>query len=131
WREALQLQGSRQMGVFQNVISTLPWWELAPHNESLMIDNQPAPPPAREDISPPCCAASRSGLCLVYIPRGNGRRVIRLCGLKKQSHEAHWYDPRTGNRIAVNDPPRGGDEWTIPHRPDPDEDWVLIATPCQ
>jgi len=131
WREALQLQGSRQMGVFQNVISTLPWWELEPQSESLMIDGRPASAPTGEDSSPPCCAVSRSGLCIVYVPRGNARRVIRLCGLKKQPRAACWYDPRTGKRIALGDSPPVGQRWTIPHRPDPDEDWVLVATPCR
>ncbi len=129
WREALRLEGSEHVGALGKLLSALPWWEFEPLRGALLVDGRPAPAPAREDISPPCCAASRDGLRVVYIPRGNGRRVIRFAEWKSRAYEGYWCDPRTGCRMALADSSRLVQDGAIPDRPMPDEDWALVLTP--
>lgn len=111
----------------RRLIDTVPWWRLEPQRRWLTVDGQSVPIPTAKDLSPPQLAADPGRLYIAYIPRGNQLRTIAVNGLQHGRYRASWYDPRTGQSVAIDDGPQGQDAWAIPVRPSPaDEDWLLI-----
>jgi hypothetical protein len=109
------------------MLTACPWWRLEPRRGGVLVDGKPSPGPTAEDLTPPHCAALPGRFYLVYVPRGNHKRLLTLVGLEGRRYRAGWLDPRNGRSIVVAEGPCGYDEWTIPNRPKPrNEDWVLI-----
>lgn len=126
WSQALQFEGSTMMRPVRSLLTRYPWWQLEPHREWLLVDGQPSPLPTATDLRPPHCAAIPGQLCLIYIPRGNASRALKLTNLHGELYQGQWYNSRTGETTWLGDTPAGQTEWPIPRRPSPaDEDWVL------
>jgi hypothetical protein len=126
WAQALQFEGSTMIRPLRSLLSRHPWWRLEPHRDWLLVDGQPSRLPTATDLTPPRCAVVSGQLYVVYIPRGNASRTLKLTKLQDGDFQGHWYDPRTGSATPLEQPPTGQHDWVIPQRPSPvDEDWVL------
>lgn len=128
WGEALRFEGSSKIAHVATLLQRYPWWRLEPIASALMLDGEPCPAPTATDITPPHCAIVPDQLCLVYVPRSNGKRQIQLTGLSGVCEQAKWFDPRNGKTHAVPDfrEDKPG-TFTLPERPNPAvEDWVWV-----
>jgi len=115
------------MRPLRSFLTKYSWWRLEPHRDWLLVDGRPCPLPTATDLTPPHYAGVRGELYVVYIPRGNESRVIRLTNLPTNGYLVTWYDPRTGEEIRLSEASESQSEWSIPQRPSPtDEDWVLL-----
>lgn len=65
------------------------------------------------------CLADTGKTYVVYLPMA-GKVTVKL---KPGSYQAAWFNPRTGQRIAL--PEAEGPKWTSPEAPD-DGDWVIL-----
>ena len=126
WREAINFGGAKRMEHVSSFLNTLPWWELVPHSQWLIVNGKENLLPSVEDITPPQCAAVPGSVYIIYIPRGNENNIIHLKNADKQNYLARWFDPRNGTVTLIGDVIVNG-EWLIPERPAPSgEDWVLL-----
>ena len=126
WSQALQCEGSGMMRPLRSFLTKYSWWRLEPHRDWLLVDGRPCPLPTATDLTPPHCTTIPGELCIVYIPRGNASRALKLINLNGSRYQASWFDPRTGETMPIGDVSAGSAEWSILQRPAPtDEDWVL------
>jgi hypothetical protein len=124
WRDAAQLPGSKQVGHARSLLTSLDWWKLEPRREALELDGQPNPLPTASNLTPPQAAALGQDCWIVYLPRGNVARQVRLATLAPGTLPARWFDPRQGVFVGGNVEIHSG---RLPARPEPrDEDWVLV-----
>lgn len=129
WQEALTFEGANQMKYVQDLFEGYPWWKLTPQRELLTVDNTENPLPTSQDISPPHCAAIKGSLYIIYVPRKNDSKSIKIkIEEALNNYNAKWYNPRNGEykiigKIQLTD----DDTWILPERPGKGiEDWVCI-----
>jgi len=115
WREAMNLPGSKQLGIAKAFLLTLPWHQLAPDTVAF-----------KNAVS---AASSADGkLALAYTIGGQSIRVdlSKLNG----SLTSLWFDPVSGAEVAVPGKPfhaTGSREFTPPGQNAAGEgDWVLL-----
>jgi len=126
WEQALQIEGATMIRPVQSLLSRYPWWRLEPRRDWLLVDGQANPLPTATDLTPPHCAAIPGELYLIYIPRGNASRTLKLTNLNEKQYRGQWYNPRTAESAPIAQAPAGAAEWPIPQRPSPsNEDWLL------
>ncbi|TWU31819.1 apiosidase-like domain-containing protein [Novipirellula artificiosorum] len=126
WKEAMAMEGSRQMRPVRELLSSLPWWQLTPSRNLIVVNGKRNPPPTPDDITPPHCGKIADAAMVVYIPRGNADNELRIDNLPSQDFAAHWFDPRTAARTMISDSKQLANG-VIPPRPESaDEDWVLL-----
>ena len=126
WPQWLQFEGSEMIQPVRSLLPQYASWQLEPHRDWLLVDGKPSPLPTATDLMPPHCAAIPGELYLIYIPRGNASRAVRLTNLHEKRYRGQWYNPRTAESAPLADAPTGAAEWPIPQRPSPsDEDWIL------
>lgn len=124
WQEALRLPGSAQVGHVRTLLEPLPWWRLEPCRDKLLIGGKSNPLPTGTNLSPPQAAIIDGKTLVIYVPRGNNAREIKMAAGLKEVTGAHWFDPRTGKFVGH----RMSMSSTVPERPEPkNEDWVLLA----
>lgn len=117
WREALDAPGAQCMGIMRRLLESLPWWELRPAPELLLVQ------PGEDDIGRfvTVSATQDRSAVVAYTPAGcelalDARQVPTGCA-------ASWFNPRTGERIQLG---RVDGEELRAETPD-DQDWVLVV----
>lgn len=85
----------------------LEWWKLEPHDELVGPWHYCLAEPGRQYV--------------VYSPDGAGVFVSLHAG----TYRAEWFNPRTGDRVAIHDVLQGGGVWKSPAPPDEDGDWAV------
>lgn len=86
WHEAIQLPGSRQMGLMRKLFESLPWQNL--HGDPAVLF-----PTWWANFQSILAMVSKDrDIMLVYTPRGQSFHV-KLKMLKAESLTAHWFDP--------------------------------------
>ncbi len=114
WHEAMQLPGSDDMGHLAELFTSISWWTLRPDRSFVVqLGYDPA------DFQ--AVAQTEDGqTTLIYTPVGGTIRFQQERGVRER--EAHWFNPRTGERTQAHQI-KGG-RYTTPN----EEDWVLILT---
>jgi hypothetical protein len=126
WKEAIRFEGSQSIRPLRTLFDSLPWWKLTPSRSLLLVDGQASPLPGPADLTPPTTAAISGQLYLVYIPRGNAARTLRLRELRGD-YRASWFNQRDGHELDMDTRASGPAPWVMPARPQPaDEDWVCV-----
>ena len=129
WSQALQFEGSTMIQPVRSLLSRYPWWQLEPHRDWLLVDGRPSPLPTANDLTPPHCAAVPGQLYLIYIPRGNASRALKLTNLHGEQYQRKWYNPRTGEFDSNDLEVSGGKSVPLGTSPGtPSEDWVILVT---
>lgn len=91
WQEALEGPGSRSMGALSRIMSTVPWWTLAPDlDRDLIIDGNGS----GNDEAAAAVADDRS-LAVVYVPTER-TITLDLGQLAAGVDTITWVDPVTG-----------------------------------
>jgi Protein of unknown function (DUF4038)/Domain of unknown function (DUF5060)/Putative collagen-binding domain of a collagenase len=81
------------------------WWKTEPRDDLVDGGN--------------FCLAQPGKAYAVYLPRG-GKVTVKL---RAGKYQAHWFDPRTGEKQPL--PAAEGESWTSPKAPSTD-DWALL-----
>ena len=80
----LDCVGDEQLKNVSDVVQTLEYWKMSPHNELAGPDN---------DVF---CLAEPGKQYLLYVPAG-GSIDLNLSGSKSTEYKAYWYDPTRGS----------------------------------
>ncbi len=127
WKEALNRSGSDQLLFLKEFMQHIPWWELAPAQDRLVIRGGDA---EMEDESTPRCAATPNNIVAIYIPYGNSGKHIGVKGLPHR-FRAGWFDPRNGETTFFESPQCRADGygyWESPKVPNK-SDWIICIMP--
>lgn len=143
WPQAMNLEGSGELGAVRELLVRLPWWELTPTRCTL---NAAGLSPSKSavimtaaitsaadcsatDMTIPYAAHTAGGDWIVYLPRSKSERTLLLdvAGNRDSSEpiEAYWYDPRTAARIDV-DAKQFDEGWDAVPAPPTGDDWVFV-----
>jgi Protein of unknown function (DUF4038)/Putative collagen-binding domain of a collagenase len=123
WWHHLGSRGAQSMTHLLNLFTELDWWRLEPDASLLTVGQGKG-----EDLA----AAARmadGGAALIYLP--SPRPItVNLGRLSSPRIEASWFDPSTGQRLAIKDVPSGAggaQNFTPPGmNAAGDGDWLLI-----
>lgn len=120
WQEAMDLPGSKQIGIGAAMLRTLPWHRMVPAETGF--------------AGATAAAITRDSRCAVaYTHSGSPIHVAldRFTG----DLRAHWFDPTTGKTLAISGSPfpsRGSRVFTPPGpNAAGDLDWVLLIEQAQ
>jgi hypothetical protein len=128
WLKLMSLKGSSKLQHAKRTLLECDWHRLEPHPEWLTLDGSANWSPTGTDSTPPHCAAIPGKHYIIYIPRGNASRTISITNLDDGCYSAKWVDPRDGGELSIEGPPCKVNQWELPGRPDPDEDWTLVIS---
>jgi hypothetical protein len=124
WDEAVELEGSRQLGLAKSLLTEYDWWRFEPHPEWV------EPAGSAENVAAPFAAGIPRKVRVIYLyqplmPWTHAKVCVR--GLERDlSYRAFYWNPRNGVRrdIGVVDSDDAG-AWPIPIQPTM-SDWVLV-----
>jgi hypothetical protein len=134
WRSNLDTPGVIQLSYMKSLFAARRWYDLVPDQDhAAVIDGYGKVTPLGTgsitmDTYATAARTPDGTLIMVYLPtiRGITVDMSKLRG----AAAAHWYDPTTGNYIAVDASPfanTGTREFTPPGKNhDNNEDWVLV-----
>lgn len=97
WKEALGSRGSESMAHVAKLFKQVEWWKLEPDVDGKVLVGGIGP-----DADRAVAAIDKDRkLVIIYVP---SYRILDLdlSGLQGSSIEARWYDPSTGEYIAVD-----------------------------
>ncbi len=128
WREASQLQGSRQIGLAKQLLDTLPWWTIRPAPENMSHHSTQA------DRIGPYAAVLEGDIRIVFIPAPS-IFLIRRGGLSLRNldpatpYQTFWFNPKTGERTELGAITSDADGQYLLPTPHLIQDWVFVAAP--
>jgi hypothetical protein len=119
WDEAMNLAGSRQIGLGKKFLKQYPWQHFTPHPEWAAFTNQL---PGALDV--PQTAGIPGMVRVIWVPRNEPIQVRALeCDM---GWEAAWFNPVTGVRKRLGEIHSDASGlWTCDSPPQNDHDWVL------
>lgn len=115
WDKALLMPAAEQITHLYNCFNSIPWWTLRPAPE--LLTNQPGDEDVKRFIT--AAKSETNDLAVVYTPLD--REISLKLDTLKANLSAHWFDPRTGQRIAAT---HNNGIFTTPTP----GDWVLILS---
>lgn len=119
WDEAMQLPGSRQLGLGKALLERYEWWRFEPRPDWCEPHSSPQVPEA------PYAAGIEGRVRVVYIPQYcNPPRITRLD--PGALYRAQYFDPRSGRMIDLGGVDSGRDGVWEPPMPPVMGDWVLV-----
>ena len=121
WDTAMDLPGSRQLGLAKAMLTRYPWWRMEPHPEWVEPHWTPA------NYVQPYCAGIPRELRVIFMPPLWD--VPKVVGLEPDvTYRAFYFNPATGAEHVVGTArPDAAGVW----RPQPPlvfQDWVLVMT---
>jgi hypothetical protein len=122
WWEALELPGGAQMTHLRALYESVPWWELEPRPDALEVRG------FSTYMLRPLAKAAGDDVYVIYFGRGLQPEVsVSLLEAPSGARYAgHWFDPRTGGTVALEDLLVVADgPMQLPPRPSA-EDWVMV-----
>ncbi len=123
WQEAMNLPGSRQLGLAKTFLETLPWEQMQPRPD--WIDTTGS----HSERETPHISGIDEVLRIVYFygPVYPWSQRYRLLALESYvAYEAYFWDPRTGQQEQIGMVTANGNGvWDIPPLPTY-EDWILV-----
>lgn len=106
---------------FGGFFRSLNWRELEPHRDWVVGDFKYNPLSRIK----PFCAAKRSELYVVYIPKGCPVRQVTITNLSGISYRARRYDPKRGIWSDITERTPAAESWSTPVLPDR-SDWLIV-----
>ena len=106
----LDCVGDEQLKNVSDVVQTLEYWKMSPHNELAGPDN---------DVF---CLAEPGKQYLLYVPAG-GSIDLNLSGNKSTEYKAYWYDPTRGSSQTAFTVYGGNQSFSAPT----ESKWILVV----
>ena len=106
----LDCVGDEQLKNVSDVVQTLEYWKMSPHNELAGPDN---------DVF---CLAEPGKQYLLYLPAG-GSIDLNLSGNKSTEYKAYWYDPTRGSSQTAFTVYGGNQSFSAPTA----GKWILVV----
>jgi hypothetical protein len=124
WDEAMQLPGSRQLGLATKLLRRYPWNRLQPHQDWAAWAEESK---ASDPYLIPYSAGIPGDLRIVYVPEA---RPIKLRDLRiDRRFAARATDAASGQETVIGPAkPDGDGSWTVAPPPSTKGDWILILT---
>jgi hypothetical protein len=123
WDEAMNLPGSRQMGIGKKLFERFAWQQFTPHPEWATYHKEDAVPPSYG----PYAVGIPQQIRIIYAPELHAVDVLQL--EPEAAYRAEVMDPASGKITSLGAvAPNANGEWTA-EKPASDsdaEDWVLI-----
>lgn len=119
WKQALDHDGSRQMGFMKRLFELRPWHKLQPDQSLILNQND-----AGAEYQMAAIANDRS-YALIYNPYGKTLSVD-LNKIGGNEIKAWWFNPRDGHTLAIGDYKEKKAMEFTPHAPGRGSDWVLV-----
>lgn len=119
WKEALDHEGSYQMGFMKNLFEARPWHKLQP-DQSLILNENP-----EGGAYQVASIADDKSFALIYNPFGKAISVD-LNRISGNEVKAWWYNPRDGRSLAIDDFKEKKVVEFKPHSVGRGTDWVLV-----
>ena len=120
WKEALEHNGSAQMGYMKKLFEARPWYKLKP--EQKLIENANEEGGAYQVAA----LADDKNFALIYSPYGE-TLSIDLSNINGNVVKAWWYNPRDGRTMAIGDFTQKKVTEFKPHATGRGSDWVLVV----
>ncbi|MFD3002971.1 glycoside hydrolase family 140 protein [Pontibacter toksunensis] len=119
WKEALEHNGSAQMGYMKKLFEARPWYKLQP--EQNLIKNANPEGGAYQKAA----LADDKSFALIYSPYGKALSVD-LNNINGNVVKAWWFNPRDGRTMAIGDFSEKKVTEFKPHTFGRGSDWVLV-----
>jgi hypothetical protein len=119
WKEALFAPAASQIHHLRALLESRPFLTRIP-DQSLLLSG------AGEGLRHVCATRDAEGsYAMLYLPAAGQTVTLNTSNLSGKRLKAWWYDPRTGNALAIEDEfPVGGQlDFTTPGE---GPDWVLV-----
>ncbi|MCC7145033.1 MAG: DUF4038 domain-containing protein [Phycisphaeraceae bacterium] len=122
WREAAMLPGAKQLGLAKKLLGRYPWQKFSPRTDWFSPVYTPTEPYL-------AFAAGVPGEVRMLYMSGTG--FWRQPWLAKHleldvKYRAFFFDPCTGEEIAIGLVETASDQWAVPAKPPRIHDWVLV-----
>lgn len=123
WFEGIDLEGATHLGHMRRFYESIPWSELRP-TTVLQSAN-----PVNMMFHPPAVTSRTDRRVVVaYFSETSTPVGLSLTDLPDEAFRLRWFDPRRGVTIAAGEPARPVDgRISLPTKPEPGVDWVLVA----
>lgn len=126
WTESVDFPSATQLGVhLKKLLNEVAWWNLTPRfdDKTWFAPN----PGAWYSL-----ATNGSEVYVLYLYNGASTATGTLGRLRPETHQARWFNPRTGDTVSLGsfqpepDPQGAEAHWTVPTKPTA-ADWVLVV----
>jgi hypothetical protein len=119
WDEAMQLPGSRQLGLAKAFLAQYEWWRFEPHPEWV------EPHRNEKDYMLPFAAGIPEKVRMMFLPTRWDPPKLKLLE-PGRTYRASLFDPRNGQRRSLGEAAGdGAGDWQVPVLPTV-ADWVLV-----
>ena len=121
WDIAMQLPGSRQVGLAKGLFTRYSWWKLQPRPELI------EPHWSKSDYWKPFAAQIPKEAVVAFVPVGADPFIpIRLDGLEAASYRAYFFNPGDGTETEIGTiRPDAAGNWKPPQFPSV-RDWTIV-----
>ena len=119
WKEALDHDGSTQMGFMKKLFQARPWYKLQ-SDQSLILNDNP-----EGAMYQTAALADDKNFALIYTPYGKSISVD-LERISGNEIEAWWYNPRDGRTLSIGNYENKEPTEFTPHASGRGSDWVLV-----
>ncbi len=122
WDEAMNLPGSRQVGLGKRLLEQYPWYRFTPHPEWAAFAHEMA---AKSDCDQPQATGIADAVRVVYVPESKPIVVRSLAA--HAVYAATYFDPLTGDKTPLGEiHADAAGLWNCSPPQGSDHDWVLI-----
>lgn len=119
WRQAMDLDGARGVGLLGRLFRSREWWRLVP-DQSIVVGGQ-----GQGEDHVQAALADDGSFAVAYLPFGHPV-TIQTSHLAGKTARAWWYDPRTGASTLDGEHPSGEPQTFVPPSSGEQADWVLV-----
>ena len=125
WKDALQQPGAGQMQHARWLLESRPFLTRVPDPDVVVTDRVATSIPGAGRYAYAATRDSAGSFAMVYAPVGRPFKV-RMDKINGPVVKAWWFDPRTGNAVAIGEFPNTGEREFTPPAPGEMLDWVLV-----
>jgi hypothetical protein len=125
WFEALDQPGAGQMQYGRRLLESRPFLTRVPDDSILVTGRVPTSLPGAGRYRFVATRDQERSYAMVYVPAGRAFRV-RMDAVAGSSVKSWWFNPRTGEAVAVGEFANQGEREFKPPLPGEELDWVLV-----
>jgi hypothetical protein len=125
WNEAMNLPGSRQVGLGKAFLQQFPWQKCEPHPEWVALKAEPRSAHGKDISFEPQALGIPGSLRIIYVPEPEPIELRALSAEAK--YTATYFDPVSGQKTSLGTVQADASGvWTCSPSPSQAHDWVLV-----